>query len=972
MSKRRFFVICAYVRIYSSGAEIMKLCGVLTIILCCSSALFSQTATLRGVVTDESGAIVPGATIAITSSTGTTSTNIAAADGSYSTAIVPGDYTVQASAPDLTTGRLKVVIRPGVQSLDLQLKVASLAQQVTVEDRAVTVTPEPANNASATVLGGDDLQALSDNPDDLIAELLAIAGPSSGLGGTSVFIDGFTGGQVPSKESIREIRINQNPFSPEYDRIGTGRVEILTKPGTNQFHGSEGFNFGNDFWNSRNPYAQQKAPFLLKEYIGNLSGPMSKRDSFFLDLRRDAVDNGAIINGTMLDPATLDIINPYTEVFRIPQRRFSINPRTDYQISANNTLSLRYSFTHVDVPFAGVGSFNLVSRGVRTTTTAHTIQAIETAVFAENMVNEIRYQYSRSHNETTPNVSGSALQVLGAFNGGASPTGHSLDTQNNHEFQDYVTLVRGTHSWRFGARLRWQSDANISPQNFGSTFTFGGGPGPILDANNRPVLDSAGQQLLAPITSIERYRRTLLFQRLGFSSSQIASLGGGATQFSIISGDPSLSAHQFDFGAFVGDDWKLRRTVTLSLGFRYEAQTNIRDRRDFAPRVGIAWAVRKKTVVRVGFGIFYDRFGLPNTMTALRRNGILQQQYVITNPDFFPSVPAISSLAAFQSAQIREQISSSLVAPAYYQSALSFERQLPFNTTLAITYANSHGLHMLRSRNINAPLLGTYDPDVPGSGIYPLGPVGTVFLMESSGLYNQNQLTVNVNSRANKYLSLTGSYTLNRAMSNTDGLGTFPASPYNFEGEYGPAATDLRHRVSLSGSINTKWNVAFSPLLNLASGPPFDITVGRDVYGTTLFNGRPGIATDPNNPGLIQTSYGLLDPNPTPGETVLHRNYGRGPGTISVNLRVTKTFSLGPKPAAVAQGSSASDKRPYSLSIAMATRNLLNHTNPGPIVGNITSPLFGHANQPSGGGGFGGFSEAANNRALELQTRFTF
>src|SRR5262249_40313732 len=161
----------------------------------------------------------------------------------------------------------------------------------------------------------------------------------------------------------------------------------------------------------------------------------------------------------------------------------------------------------------------------------------------------------------------------------------------------------------------------------------------------------------------------------------------------------------------------------LSLGFRYETQTNNRDRRDFAPRIGIAWAVRAKTVVRVGFGIFYDRFGLANTMTALRRNGILQQEYVITNPDFFPSVPAISSLAVFQSAQIREQISSRLVAPAYYQSAVSIERQLPFNTTLAITYATSRGLHMLRSRNINAPLLGTYDPAVPGSGVYPLGPV---------------------------------------------------------------------------------------------------------------------------------------------------------------------------------------------------------------------------------------------------------
>src|SRR5262249_31027098 len=155
------------------------------------------------------------------------------------------------------------------------------------------------------------------------------------------------------------------------------------------------------------------------------------------------------------------------------------------------------------------------------------------------------------------------------------------------------------------------------------------------------------------------------------------------------------------------------------------------------------------------------------------------------------------------------------------------------------------------------PLPGTYNPAVPGSGTYPLGPVGALYLMESSGLYNQNQLIVNVNSRANKYVSLTGSYTLNRAMSNTDGLGTFSANPYSSLGEYGPAATDIRHRLSLNGTINTKWSVAFSPFLNVASGPPFDITVGRDIYGTTLFNGRPGIATDPNKPGVIQTRYGL-------------------------------------------------------------------------------------------------------------------
>src|SRR6266581_1198313 len=422
----------------------MKLLLGVFVSLLFSSALFAQTGTLRGIVTDESGAIVPGAKITLTGNAATANRAIAGDDGSYSlSGITPGEYVVEASAPDLTVAPLKVMIRPGAQILNLQLKVASVAQQVTVEDRAVTVTPEPANNASATVLAGNDLQALSDNPDDLIAELIAIAGPAAGPGGASVFIDGFSNGQLSSKESIREIRINQNPFSAEYDRVGTGRVEILTRPGTNQFHGSGAFNFGSDFWNSRNPYGQQKAPFLLKELRGNLSGPMGKRASFFMDTRRDAVDNGAIINGTIPDPVTLRIIDPFTDVFRIPQLRFGINPRTDYQLSPNNTLTVRYGFMHVDIPSAGVGAFNLISRAFHTATTTHTVQATETAVFAENMVNEVRFQFSRTGNQITPATGGPAIQVLGAFNGGASTAGHSFDTQNNHEFQDYVSLLHG-------------------------------------------------------------------------------------------------------------------------------------------------------------------------------------------------------------------------------------------------------------------------------------------------------------------------------------------------------------------------------------------------------------------------------------------------------------------------------------------------------------------------------------------------
>ena len=965
----------------------MKFVLCLVAFLVVSPTVLAQTASLRGQVTDQNGAVVTGAQVTVRGAAGLAKTAATDGGGSYVVAgLPPGEYSVEAAAPNLKLLEpIRITLTSGARTLNLELKAVLSTEAVTVdEDGELGVSTDAAANAGAQVLRGDRLDALGDSPEDLAADLLALAGPSAGPDGGQVFVDGFSGGQLPPKNSIREIRINQNPFSPEYDRLGFGRVEILTKPGAGKFGGSVFYNFANQFWNSRNPYAQRKAPFILHEYGGSLSGPLNKRASFFLDVRRDAVDNGSIVNAITLDPQTLAVINPFTATPVTPQRRISVNPRLDYQPDGRNTLVFRYGFIHSRIREAGVGGFNLPSRASEFVNTSHTVQLTETAVLNDSVVNETRFQFLHSRGENIANNSEPALQVLGAFNGGGAPSGHSLSTQSGFELHNTTSIVRGKHLWRFGARARWDRVSSISPQNFNGTFTFGGGDAPVLSSTDFTSCAPPSRPVLAPATSIERYRRSLLFQRLGCSPSQVRALGGGATQFSISAGDPALSASQLDVGAFVSDDWRVRPGLTLNLGLRYEAQSNLSDWRAFAPRLALAWAPGAtaqssppKTVFRVGFGVFYDRFALANTVTALRYNGVVQRQYVVTNPDFFPAVPPVSSPAGFQTTQTIQRVSPTLRAPYIVQSAASVERQLPFKTTLAITYANARGLHMLRSRDINAPLPGTFDPLVPGSGVFPSGRPGPVFLMESSGLYNQNQLVASVNSTFNKDVSLSASYVLNYARSDTDGLGTFPAKPYDFTGEYGPAATDVRHRVSVNGTISTRWNVRFSPFLIAQSGAPFDITVGRPLYGTTLFNGRPGIPTGATKPGLILTEYGLLDPNPTPDQRTLPRNFGRGPGTILVNLRVAKIIEFGrvergqtPSGGSRA-GATPPARRPYNLSVSLSIRNLINHTNPGPIIGNITSPLFGQANQPSDAGGFV-FSEAANNRRLELQMRLTF
>ncbi len=965
------------------------------------TTLLAQTASLRGLVTDESGAIVPAAAVRLTGPDKKPQIATADSNGAYSFAgLAPGDYSLQASAPQLATARpVKIALKAGSQTLNLQVRVVSLTEKVTVqEDAGPTVSTAASNNASAVVLTGDDLQALSDDPDDLLADLQALAGPAAGPNGGAIFIDGFSGGELPPKESIREVRINSNPFAPEYDKLGLGRIEIFTKPGADKYRGNVNYNLGTQAWNSRNPYASEKAPFLLEEFEGSAGGPLTKRASFTLDAQRNMVDNGSITNGFVVDPRTF-AIDPFNSVLTTKGRYTRATPRIDYQLSPNHTLMFRYGVTRASAEDAGIGALDLISRGYATHYLNQTVQVAETAVLGTS-VNETRFQYYRAANQFTANTLSPEIQVLGAFNGGGATVGHSADTQNSFELQNYTSMIHKAHSLKFGVRLRGQTDDSVAPQNFNGTFTFGGGAlEPVLDSNNLPLADGA----VAPIQSIERYRRTLLFQQMGLPADQIRALGGGATQFTLNQGTPELGVHQMDAGIFAGDDWRARPNLTLSLGIRYETQTNIHDRRDFAPRVAVAWApgsgkkASSKTVLRAGFGMFYDRFALGNTLAAERYNGTVQQQYVVTNPDFFPNPPSAAMLAGFQSTQAIQEISSRLRAPYLMQTALSLERQLPKNTTLAVTYTNSHGVHELRSDDINAPLPGTYQPSVPASGVFPLGRPGPVFLAESSGLYNQNQLIANVNAKLNAGFSLFGFYVLNHAMSNTDGIGTFPANPYNFAGEYGSASTDIRHRGTVGGSINLKWNVRISPFVTLQSGAPFDITAGSDLYGTTLFNGRPGLVEGASKPGLIATPYGLLDPNPSPGEALLPRNYGRGPNQLTVNLRLAKTIGLGPEKKAAGEqrptptpslgglapaaasgrgiggiiGTPTSSRR-YNLTISMSIRNLLNHNNPGPITGNITSPLFGYANQIAGSPNGEGFYETANNRRLELQIRFAF
>src|SRR5215831_3755841 len=213
------------------------------------------TGAIKGVVTDESGAVIPAANVSLTGK-GVQKAVQSQSDGSYVfTGLPAGQYTVRTTLPGFSPFEKQVTVAAGAAvSLEIGLHVTSEKQEVTVQAEAgPSVSVEPDNNATALVLKGEDLAALPDDPDDLQDALQALAGPAAGPNGGQIYVDGFSGGNLPPKESIREVRINQNPFSAEYDRLGFGRIEILTKPGTDRLRGNLSFNDSDGIFNSRNP-----------------------------------------------------------------------------------------------------------------------------------------------------------------------------------------------------------------------------------------------------------------------------------------------------------------------------------------------------------------------------------------------------------------------------------------------------------------------------------------------------------------------------------------------------------------------------------------------------------------------------------------------------------------------------------------------------------------------------------------------
>ncbi|MFC5863319.1 carboxypeptidase regulatory-like domain-containing protein [Acidicapsa dinghuensis] len=930
----------------------------------------AATGTVHGTVTDPTGALIPTATIVISNTDGFSKTVPVKADGTYEiTNLVPGRYALAITAEGFADASKQDVLVYGGKSalVNVVMQLPVEKQEVQVDANAVGVDTTPDNNASAIVIKGKDLDALSDDPDELQNELTALAGPSAGPSGGQIYIDGFTGGQLPPKSSIREIRVNQNPFSSQYDKLGYGRIEILTKPGTDKFHGMVMINGNDSAFNSLNPFVTNEPPYYSTFMNGFASGSLNKNASWFVNVFRRDNQSNSIVNAELLDASGSQY--NFTQAYTNPQSRLDVSPRFDFQLGKNNTLSVRYMFDRQKETNDGVSQFSLASQAYNLTNYENTLQLSDTQILSPNMINETRFQYTRDRDLEAAQNSDPTVTVQGAFTSGGNTIGTVRDNQDRYELQNYTTDIVGRHSINFGVRLRLTRDSNYSTSGFNGTYIYSS----LADyAANTP------------------------------------------SQYTVTAGNPGAVVNLFDAGLFYQDDFKIKPNLTFSYGLRYEAQNRISDHSDWGPRLSFAWAPPTKngkpakTVIRGGYGWFFDRFGSTYVLDAIRQNGINQQQYVIQNPDFYENAPSTSELAASNTvAPTIYEVAPHLKAAVNMQAAIGVEQQIGKIATISATYINSRGVHQYLSDNVNAYLPETYDA-ATGTGTRPNGINENIYQFQSGGVYNQNQIILNYSVRA-KRVSLFGFYLTNFAKADTSGATYFPSNQFDPGADYGRSNFDVRSRFLLGGNLSAPYGVSFSPFLVADSGQPFNIVLGQDLNGDNQFNDRPAFATA-SSTDTVTTSYGTFDLDPAWNAQRIPYNYGNGPAQLSMNMRVSKSFGIGPR---VTSGSGASSGGPggpggggpppggggpggggpggglgpgglsrsggpprldqalprrYSLNFAAMTRNVFNNVNLGQPVNVLGSTLFGKSNSLAGGF----FSSPASNRSIDLQMSFNF
>lgn len=852
--------------------------------------VFAQTnslAQLHLVVVDQTGAGIPAATITLTSSGGGTPVSAVSDERGVAdlTGAPVGAATLHVEFPGFLPTDQQVTLKRGTNNQNVTLALEGFQEQVVVSD--TTSTDDRRGNAMSTTLEASEIAELPEDPDDLADYLTQLAGGA----GATFQVNGFRGGRLPSRDEIQQIRLRTNSFSADNHDAGRTQIEIITKPNVRAWTGSANTQYRSDAMNARNAFATTDTPEENRQFSFGLRGPLvSGKTSirFNVDGRRDLQGDTIV--------AIDEQGNRLGDFVQRPNNSTNYTVGIEHALTNTSTLRLEFRDGTSTSRNNGVGGFNLPDRATNRDGGNQQFRAQLQGVIGKNALNELHLQYNAQNSTTTSASQATAIVVQDAFSrGGAGAnsqsSSHGLELADNFDFN-----VGKKQQMRVGVLFSADRYSYFDQSNANGTFTF---------------------------------------------SSIDAFLAGAPTTYRIRQGEVKTGFDTYQTGIYWQDDYRVNNRFSFSVGLRNEMQNLIADKLNVMPRLGFTFTPKgNKTVIRGGYGLFYDWYESNLYDQTLRVNGVAQRDILVLNPGY-PD-PYSGQLVDVQAGG-RIQAAQNLSMPYQHQASIGLERQITANLSTQVTFQSLRGRNLMRAININAPVATITGIDADGndvvSWIRPDATVGNITQFESTGQSASDSLRVNASYRfPSKNIFMQGNYTLGSVKNYADGATSLPANNLDPDAEWGPSRQDVRHRVQAMVNVPLMFGVRSSINVNAQSATPYTITTGLDSNRDGVLNDRPdGVG----------------------------RNTARGAGSWNMNLRLTKTIGLGGATAAGPGGGGfpggrggrpgASEQRGpgaqggnnggslgsrYSVELFVSADNVFNNVNYTNFSGNMLSRFF--------------------------------
>ena len=746
-----------------------------------------QRGRLTVTVADQTGAIIPNVTVTLDAlEAAAKAAPIPAAKTTDKGSVtfddlVVGRYSVRAEFPGFKMGLLRDFhVNRGDNKHVVVLALEGLAESVTVG--AANQPADRASRAFGLTVTQEQIQALSDDPDEMARQLTDIAGP-----GAIVRIDSFEGQQLPPKSQIKSIHVTRDQFAAETEQPGSTFVDVITQPGVGPIRGGANASFRDGSMSARSQFTPTKGPEQLRGYGFNIGGAIIKQVSNF-SIGLNGFNNYATPNLNVALPTgkNFDVLK-----MRQPVSSVNINGLFDYALTRDQTLRFGYSQNNNSRSNQGVGSYDLPERAFKSTQNRYQFRALEAGPIGRRTFINTRMTMAWMDFGNLSSVEAPTIIVQDAFNsGGAQQSGRVHG--RNLTFASDVDYVSGIHSWRGGVQMYadWYK-ANLS-NNYLGTYVF-----------TSPAAYEAGTPLL--------YTRSV--------------------------GDPNLHFFHARTGVYFQDDIRVKKGLTLSPGIRYSYQTEVPDQAAYEPRVGITWAPAKsgKTTLRASGGIFHGWLDPGIWWQTVRSDGEHQRDIIIINPSYPDPGPGGSTSPANKYVLGDYKLNKNL------RYSTGVDQRFSPRASVNILYTYYHQGQLPRGTNLNAPAGGVRPNPAFGNIISTVTDAELirheVFVNFSLSLLAPSPAAANAKFNWRR-LAANGSYSYLRAKRNAMGPFDVPATG-TLATEWGNGPADNPYRVNVGLTSTQLKNLSVNLSVNASDGYLYNQTTGFDENHDGLLNDRP-------------------------------------------------------------------------------------------------------------------------------------